>query len=274
MVSAIIVSHNSGADLANCVGDLLAQDIALEIIVVDNASTDGSVEALPTHTTLCVLRNPDNRGFATACNQGAARATAARLLFVNPDCRLPADALARLCRHLDAEPDIGILGANLRESDGTPQPAAQRRTPMPMRAIRHVLGIEAELAAQPVTQTGSLLQVEATSGALMLMRRRVFEKLQGFDTGYRLHCEDLDLCRRALQAGYQVAIALDVAITHHKGTSSRRRPIWVEWQKHRGMWRYFRKFDAASSPLWLRLLVLLGIVAHFPFAALRALWRR
>ena len=273
-VSAIIVSHNSGADLAACVADIFAQDVPVEIIVVDNASSDGSVDDLPAHESLSVLRNPDNRGFAVACNQGAERAHAARLLFVNPDCRVPVDALGRLCQHLDGTPELGILGANLLESDGTPQAAAQRRTPVPMRAIRQVLGLDAPVSAGAATQTGPLLEVEATSGALMLMRRAVFDQLQGFDTRYVLHCEDLDLCRRALQAGYRIAIARDVDITHHKGTSSRQRPIWVEWQKHRGMWRYFRKFDAASSPFWLRLAVPLGILAHFPLAALRALWRR
>ncbi len=273
-VSAIIVSHNSGADLAACVADVLAQDVPVEIVVVDNASSDGSVDDLPAHEALSVLRNSDNRGFAVACNQGAELATAARLLFVNPDCRLPVDALSRLCQHLDATPEIGILGANLLESDGTPQAAAQRRTPVPMRAIRQVLGLDAPESPSTAAHVGALLDVEATSGALMLMRRAVFDQLQGFDTGYVLHCEDLDLCRRALRAGYRIAIARDVSITHHKGTSSRRRPIWVEWQKHRGMWRYFRKFDAASSPLWLRLAVPLGILAHFPLAALRALWRR
>ncbi len=107
----------------------------------------------------------------------------------------------------------------------------------------------------------------------MLMPRHVFAALGGFDEGYVLHCEDLDLCRRALQAGLHVGVAHDVQVTHLKGTSSRKRPIWVEWQKHRGMLRYFRKFDAAASPWWLRLAVPLGVWLRFPFAATRALWR-
>ncbi len=272
-VSAIVVSHDSGDDLLHCIADLLAQDIVVQVILVDNASRDGSIERLPASERLTRVRNPDNRGFAVACNQGAARATAARLLFVNPDCRLPPDALARLCRHLDADPHLGILGARLLDTDGSPQAAAQRRTPVPMRAIREVLGLDPRtpIAAHA---TGALIDVEATSGALMLMPRALFEELGGFDSGYVLHCEDLDLCRRVLLADRRIAIAQDVAIVHHKGSSSRRRPIWVEWQKHRGMWRYFRKFDAAASPFWLRLLVALGILAHLPLAALRALLRR
>jgi GT2 family glycosyltransferase len=115
--------------------------------------------------------------------------------------------------------------------------------------------------------------VEAVSGALLLMPRAVFDRIGGFDPGYVLHCEDLDLCRRVLQAGLRVALASDVQVVHLKGTSSRRRPVWVEWQKHRGMLRYFRKFDASSSPWWLRMAVPLGVWLRFPFAALRAVWR-
>lgn len=274
VVTAIVVSHDSGDYLADCVADLLAQELSIQVVVVDNASQDGSVDRLPESVLRELIRNSRNVGFGVACNQGAAKARASKLLFVNPDCRLPAGSVARLCHYLDTVPQLGILGADLLNPDGTAQPAARRRTPLPLRAIREALGLRTE-ATGPLDDNGTaLLDVEATSGALMAMRRDVFERLHGFDPGYVLHCEDLDLCRRVLDAGYRIAVATDVSITHFKGTSSRRRPMWVEWQKHRGMWRYFQKFDAAKSPPWLRLLVPLGIVAHFPIAALRAWFRK
>ena len=128
----------------------------------------------------------------------------------------------------------------------------------------------AGLSNAPVDTTQRVSRVDAISGALMLMPHRLFESLGGFDEGYVLHCEDLDLCRRALLAGHGVAIANDVRVLHHKGTSSRRRPVWVEWQKHRGMLRYFKKFDADCSPWWLRVAVRLGVWLRFPLAAWRA----
>lgn len=275
-VSAIVVSHNSGADLARCVSDLLAQSVPVEVIVVDNASDDGSLADLLADARLQRIDNPDNRGFAVACNQGAAQARADYLLFVNPDCRLPVDAVERLLKHLQSNPELGLLGARLCDADGRPQAAAERRTPHPAIAIKAALGLRQQLEIVPEPQTADtpLRYVEATSGALMLMPRQLFEALGGFDPGYVLHCEDLDLCRRVLAADRRIAIATDVSITHLKGTSSRHRPIWVEWQKHRGMWRYFRKFDAATSPWWLQVLVAIGIGAHFPLAALRAWWNR
>lgn len=271
-LTAVVVSHDSGAFLRACVDDLLAQDVAMQVVVVDNGSRDGAPDGLPSDARLELLRNPGNPGFATACNQGAARARAPRLLFVNPDCRLPPDAASRLLGHLEASPELGILGARLLNPDGSLQAAAQRRTPLPGHAIAQALGRCPAPQPGPAND-GALLDVEATSGALMLMPRDLFEALGGFDTAYVLHCEDLDLCRRVLLAGRRIAIAADVEIVHAKGTSSRRRPVWVEWQKHRGMWRYFRRFDAATSPWWLRVLVRLGIAAHFPFAAARACWR-
>jgi len=270
-VTAVVVSHDSGAFLHACVADLLAQQARIRVVVVDNGSRDGAPDALPDDPRLEILRNPDNPGFATACNQGAARAQGAHLLFVNPDCRLEPDAVPRLLAHLAAAPQLGILGAHLVNADGSPQAAARRSTPSPGRAIAQALGRKVPQESQ--REMGSLIEVEATSGALMLMPRDLFEALGGFDAGYVLHCEDLDLCRRVLLAGRRIAVATDVRIVHAKGTSSRRRPVWVEWQKHRGMWRYFRRFDAAGSPWWLRALVRVGIVAHFPLAAARAWWR-
>lgn len=272
-LTAVVVSHNSGACLLDCVTDLLAQQMPLDVVVVDNASHDGAPDRLPADARVRVVKNADNRGFAVACNQGAALAQAPRLLFINPDCRLAPDALPRLCARLDATPRLGILGADLRNADGTPQAAARRRTPRPMRAIGQLLGRGNESEPLEMVDVDGLVEVEATSGALMLMPRTVFEQLGGFDEGYVLHCEDLDLCRRVLDAGWRIAVDTRVAVIHLKGTSSRRRPVWVEWQKHRGMWRYFHRFDAATSPWWLRLLVRLGITAHFPVAALRAWWK-
>ena len=165
-----------------------------------------------------------------ACNQGAALAQASRLLFINPDCRLSPNALAQLIVLLDGRPSLGLLGADLRNADGSVQAAARRRTPIPLRAIRQILGREAKGGAvlSRANEHGeSLDRVEATSGAFMLMPRAVFESLGGFDPAYVLHCEDLDLCRRVLHSGHEIAVANEVQVTHVKGTSSRRRPIWV-----------------------------------------------
>jgi GT2 family glycosyltransferase len=268
----VIVSHDSGEWLARCVASALAQDAPVEVIVVDNASRDASLAALPQDARVRVLRNDDNRGFAVACNQGAAATPASHVLFLNPDCELPPGAVRALRDAMAAEPALAILGAQLVNGDGTPQAASRRRTPTPTVAIKRALRLGGESLEidEPIDTSAEITFVDAVSGALMLVPHRAFVALGGFDEGYVLHCEDLDLCRRALLEGLRVGIANRVRVVHHMGTSSRARPAWVEWQKHRGMLRYFRKFDAASSPLWLRLAVPIGVWLRFPLAARRA----
>ena len=119
-----------------------------------------------------------------------------------------------------------------------------------------------------------LQAVDAVSGALMLMPRGLFECIGGFDEGYRLHAEDLDLCRRARAEGATLACANDVRVVHVRGVSSRSRPVFVEWHKHRGFWRYYRKFDAARDGAFVRAAVFAMIWGRFPLAVLRAMARR
>jgi hypothetical protein len=91
----------------------------------------------------------------------------------------------------------------------------------------------------------------------------VFETLHGFDEKYFLHCEDLDLCRRVRDAGWRVLLAGDVRVMHGKGGSSRHRPVFVSYHKHRGMWRWFRKFDPAARNPLLAMVVWFGIWLRF-----------
>ena len=108
----------------------------------------------------------------------------------------------------------------------------------------------------------------------MLLPRTLFDRLAGFDEGYRLHAEDLDLCRRARAEGATVACANDVRVVHVRGVSSRSRPLFVEWHKHRGLWRYYRKFDARHDGVLTRVAVFAMIWGRFPFALARAMLRR
>jgi len=118
----------------------------------------------------------------------------------------------------------------------------------------------------------ALEDVEAVSGALMLLPRAVFARIGGFDEGYFLHCEDLDLCRRVRDAGLRVVCANDVCVVHVKGSSSRSRPFFVARHKHRGMWRWFVKFDPAARNRVLRVLVWCGLWMHFALLAPRYGW--
>lgn len=271
-VAVVVVTHQSATTLKRCVDHALAEGAVAELVIVDNASSDPWEACLRDDARIQVIRNHRNLGFAAACNQGAKASTSTVVLFLNPDCFLPPDALAILLQGLGL-PGVALVGARLSNEDGSVQTASVRSTPTPWSALgsllpRFVARSSAASANRELAPGWHAAQT--VSGALMLMRRDEFLALGGFDEGYRLHCEDLDLCRRILLAGRLIARCDEVAVTHLKGTSSRQRPLWIEWQKHRGMQRYFSKFDAPSAPLWLRVLVRLAIWIRFPYAALRA----
>lgn len=272
-IAAIVVSHDSAETLEACLSRLRAAEGVAEIRVVDNDSRDGSVDIVQRHALadprVRFIANPDNPGFAVACNQGAGDSHAPWLAFVNPDCLVETDSLARMHAHAQAL-DGALIGADLVDGDGHRDAAARRRDPdfaaMLRDPSRAKLGVEPDLAT-PVQA------VDAVSGALMLLPRALFARIGGFDEGYRLHAEDLDLCRRARGAGAPVACANDVRVVHVRGVSSRSRPLFVEWHKHRGFWRYFTKFEATARGPLVRAAIFGMIWGRFPLAALRALAR-
>jgi hypothetical protein len=278
-VTAVTVNYNAGPLLRGLVESLAGQAGLVRTVVVDNASSDGSLDFLDAaHPGVTVVRNPANRGFGTACNQGAAAASGRYLLFINPDCRMPAGALQRMVSVLEAEPQAGMLGPLVLNSDGSEQRGCRRFLPDPKRALMRVLGLhkpDAQGRVAGFDLTGTPLPdkptpVEAISGACLLIRRELFEKLGGWDESYFLHCEDLDLCMRVQRLGAKVLFVPDVSVSHVQGVSSRGRPVFVLWHKHRGMWLYYRKFLRASNPAWLTALVYFGIHVRFLLLTPRA----
>jgi GT2 family glycosyltransferase len=276
-IAAVVVTYQSAETIGECLQRLRAAEGVAEIRVVDNASGDGTLEIVQrqaiTDPRIRFIANPDNPGFAVACNQGAADSQSAYLAFVNPDCFVEADSLAHLRDHAESLGQA-LLGADLVGEDGVRDTAARRRDPdfaaMLRGPFRARAGRPLDVA---VDEAQPLQRVDAVSGALMLLPRALFERFGGFDEGYRLHAEDLDLCRRVREAGAVVACANDVRVLHVRGVSSRSRPLFVEWHKHRGLWRYYRKFDARRNGVLTRTAVFAMIWGRFPFAVEKAVLR-
>lgn len=281
-VAAIVVSHQSAGTIDACLVRLRAAAAVAEIRVVDNASSDGTLVVVQRHALadprVRFVANPDNPGFAVACNQGAADSTAPWLAFVNPDCMLEPDSLARLLAHAQAlgraEASAGasagaaavdvLLGADLVDEDGVRDGAARRNDPDFLAMLRGPLHARHGRPLDVDVDNAQVLQrVDAVSGALMLLSRALFARIDGFDAGYRLHVEDLDFCRRAREAGATVAAANDVRVVHVRGVSARSRPGFVEWHKHRGLWRYFRRFEAPRRGWLVRTAVWGAVWLHW-----------
>lgn len=277
-IGIVIVTYRSVETIDDCLQRVRVADGVTEIRVVDNGSDDGTLEIVQRmalqDARLRFIANPDNPGFAVACNQGARASNARWLAFVNPDCLVEPDTFLRLHGHACASrlkgADSVLLGADLVDEQGVRDGAARRRDPDFAAMLRDAAARRLDVVIDPATP---LQAVPAISGAVMFLSRALFDRIDGFDEGYRLHAEDLDLCRRAREAGALVAVANDASVVHVRGVSSRSRPWFVEWHKHRGLARYFLKFEAPRRGGPLRLLVLATIWARFPLAGLRA-WRR
>ncbi|GAB2313230.1 glycosyltransferase family 2 protein [Stenotrophomonas maltophilia] len=262
-IAAIVVTYQSGSTIDACLSRLRqAQDVA-EIRVIDNGSMDGTLDIVQRHAShdprVRFVGNPDNPGFAAANNQGVADSHSPWLAFINPDLMVEPETLAALRSRAEALGDC-LLGVEQVDEQGLADEAVRRRDPDFLMMLRSP-GKGSKLAV-PRDPQQALQRVPALSGALLMMPRALFDCIGGWDAGYRLHAEDLDLCRRAREAGAVVAIANDLQVTHVRGVSSRSRPFFVEWHKHKGLWRYFQKFEARQRSLPVRVAVWGAIWAH------------
>jgi len=262
-IAAIVVTYQSGSTIDACLSRLRqAQDVA-EIRVIDNGSMDGTLDIVQRHAShdprVRFVGNPDNPGFAAANNQGVADSHSPWLAFINPDLMVEPETLAALRSRAEALGDC-LLGVEQVDEQGLADEAVRRRDPDFLMMLRSP-GKGSKLAV-PRDPQQVLQRVPALSGALLMMPRALFDCIGGWDAGYRLHAEDLDLCRRAREAGAVVAIANDLQVTHVRGVSSRSRPFFVEWHKHKGLWRYFQKFEARQRSLPVRVAVWGAIWAH------------
>ena len=278
-VGAVVVTYQSASTIDACLTRLREAEGITAIRVVDNDSRDDTLDVVQRHALadprVRFIANPDNPGFSVACNQGAGDIDAPWLAFVNPDCLVESDTFSRMLALVGGAPPT-LLGADLVDEAGRRDPAARRRDPdfgaMLQGVFRNPAG-KSQLAVA-INDALPLQGVEAISGALMLLPRALFERIGGFDEGYRLHAEDLDLCRRVRAAGGVVAVANAVRVLHVRGVSSRSRPVFVEWHKHRGLWRYFSRFEAPRRGALVRGAVFLAIWLRFPLSVVRAALKR
>jgi N-acetylglucosaminyl-diphospho-decaprenol L-rhamnosyltransferase len=223
----IIVNWNAGALLRECLTAIAGSTIAeqLNVFVVDNASVDGSADALEfPPLALSAIRNPTNRGFAVACNQGARAGNAPNLLFLNPDVRVERDTLARALAYLNdaSHAQAGIIGIRLVDREGhTSRNCARRPTAGAMLLRTFFLDRIIPRYVPPHFLTewdhADTRPVDQIMGAFLMIRRPLFERLGGFDERFFVYYEDLDLCLRAADEGYQVIHLAEPMALHHGG---------------------------------------------------------
>jgi hypothetical protein len=280
-VSVIIVNWNTRALLADCLASVAqtAGELTCEVIVVDNASTDGSAamvrERFP-HVRL--MANTDNVGFARANNQALAASQGRYRLLFNSDAALLPGALQALVSLAEAQPRAGIVGAHLRNRDGSfqashsPFPTAWQEF-MILSGLGRMLRGRAYPSHGPEEERGPQ-PVDYVEGACLLVRREAYEQVGGLDEGYFMYAEEVDWCYAMRQRGWQVWYQPAARVLHAGGASSQNRRPQREGDLYRSRVRFFRKHYGDAAARWLKVQILgwtaLKSAAH---SALRLLSR-
>jgi GT2 family glycosyltransferase len=275
-VTAIIINFNAGNALRDCIQALMSGSVKPAIVVADNASTDGSAEQIRglygNLTGLEILNNPRNIGFAPAVNACIQKVKSDYVLVINPDCFIHRDGLGRMQGALDNDEKAALAAPYVVDKDGTYEKASLRRFPDPWNSLMTLTGLWhlgrwipafRGVAFNPGNLPVETCKAEAVSGACMLMRRSAVLEVGLLDEGYGLHCEDLDLMYRLREAGWHCLFVPAARAVHEQGVSSKSRPLWVHRQKHKGMSRFFSKFQAARHWPPVRWLVYMGIWARY-----------
>jgi N-acetylglucosaminyl-diphospho-decaprenol L-rhamnosyltransferase len=278
-LAVVIVNHNAGDYLARCLDSVgaAAGGIDLEVVVVDNASSDGSVRlAEGRHPSVTVIRAGANRGFAAGANIGI-RATTAPFVFVlNPDAEIWEGTLASFVKLARERPRAGAIGPLVRNSDGTVY-ATGRVVPSVATAAGHAfLGpfLPSNRFSRAYRMEGwdrvSEREVDWISGSAMLLRREALDEIGVFDERYFLYAEEVDLFTRLRQAGWHVLFTPELEIVHEQGVSTGRSRR-MHLIHSRSVYLYFEKFHASG---WRRVLLPFAWVALRARAEVVSLWDR
>ena len=276
----------------------LSSIVSCEIIVIDNASSDGSAAMVAAEfPQVRLIANADNRGFTGGNNQGIAVAQGRYVFFLNPDTVVMGDALATMVGYMEEHPDVGVVGPQLRYGDGSLQSSRRRfptfgsalfeSTPLAWhwpdnpwarryRMEDHAAGIRSqesgvrgqdEVAADLLDSTGE--EVDWLVGAALLTRRSVLDQVGGFDEGYFMYSEELDWCRRVKTAGWRVVYLPSAQIVHYEGKSSEQVVAARHIRFQTSKVRYFRKFHGRLAADALRAFLLAAFAVEWVLEAIK-----
>jgi N-acetylglucosaminyl-diphospho-decaprenol L-rhamnosyltransferase len=265
-------------------------ELTTELIVIDNASSDDSAAMVAAEfPAVRLIANAENVGFTRGNNQGLTVARGRYVFFLNPDTEAVGDALVTMVAYLDTHPKVGALGPQLRYGDGSLQSSRRRfptfttalfeSTPLAWHwpanpwarryrmedqrsGIRdQVSGVRGQDDRGAAAATGQ--EVDWLVGAALMVRREVLAQVGGFDEGYFMYSEELDLCRRIKEAGWQIVYLLIAQIIHHEGKSSEQVVAARHIRFQTSKVRYFRKFHGPIQAEALRVFILASFAVEW-----------
>jgi len=285
-ISICMVSLNCWGVLKDCLESLYASHPAVdyEVIIVDNASTDGTAQLVKTHfPEVQLIENERNVGFTKATNQAIEQSSGQYLLWLNTDTILTKDALYQLWMFMEAHPQVGIVGPKVLNPDGSFQPQCKRGMPTPLASLSYMLKLhliwphhrvlgQYLLTFLPINQAH---QVDAVSGCCLMGRRTVRDTIGLLDEQIFAFGEDIDWCVRAKKVGWEVWYYPESIITHLKGQGGvHAKPYHKIWGMHQGMWVFYRKHLRSQYTWFVTGLVWTGIWCSLAFASITTWFRR
>ncbi len=269
-LSVVIVNWNVCDLLRRCLRSILDSEFStpnLQVIVVDNASTDGSVEMVQAEfPSVRLITNTHNRGFPAANNQGSAAAQGRYVFLLNPDTEVVNDALAMMVTFADEHPDVGVVGPQLLNPDASVQ-SSRRRLPTLATAFFESTWLT-PYAPKSLLRRYQMLDtpndvtqdVDWVDGAALMARRQAIEQVGLMDEGFFMYSEELDWCQRFGQAGWRVVYLPAARILHHRGKSSEQVVAAGHIHFQTSKVRYFRKYHGRFVAEVLRLFLLSNYV--------------
>ena len=289
-ISIVIVNYNTARLTAACLESILKDnwDVDAEIFVVDNGSSDGSVEMLEEqYPQVRLIANGENLGFARANNLALREAKGKYVLILNPDTVLPPGTLQKVIRFMDIHPKIGVLGPKLVKADGSMDLACRRSFPTVLDVYLRLLGVDRLFPKSKLFGHYNLLyldpsksyEVDSVAGAFMLVRRQAIDEVGLFDERFFMYAEDLDWCYRFKLAGWKVFYLADVEVLHYKGKSTRQEYSRMIREFYKAGFQLYQKYHAENSSLLLDWLMRIAmctkmtatLVAHDANLAIRRL---
>ncbi|MHB8508577.1 MAG: glycosyltransferase family 2 protein, partial [Candidatus Dormibacteria bacterium] len=268
-VAVLLVSYNTAGVLEECLTRLRGDGPGrLEVVVTDNASTDGSAAMVEARfPEVRLVRSSRNIGFGAGMNLAAPETSREFLLILNPDCLAAPAAIALLASRLDADRDLGFAGPRITKASGRPDHASLRGDPDPIGALLYFTRLSRLFPRSARANSYSQVHLDYEHehdllngmGACLVVRRAAFEMVGGFDESFFMYGEDLDLCRRLRHAGWRGRYVPEAHVIHMKGESTRKHSRRMLVEFHRAMWIYYRKHEGGRRPLAINLLVAGGI---------------
>jgi len=273
ILSVIIVNYNTGKQLLECVRSLFdnSHDMSIELIIIDNASSDGSIEKVREEfSNVEYICNSKNLGFAAANNQGFKVAHGRNILLLNPDTIVKTKAIQNSLVFLNSIPDAGIVGCRLMNSNGTPQPSC-RTFPTAWDYLFDSLFLTKLFPRSRVfgrffctnTEFTKPTEVDVVQGAFFLIKRRLLDEIGPLDERFFIYAEERDFCYRAKRAGWKVFFFPYAEIIHLGEMSTRPRSEEMFIELNKSTIQFHKKHDPASKVKQIEVILFVGLVVRF-----------